>query len=301
MRDPLSYERNADLEREFDILITLLADMITANAAANPNVPAPAWSVDLHVLSMKLFKHFCSIRTLLEPSGFRTRTLPPYAYIDYSSVLALTRTAVENYLVMFWLYSDGDEALREFRHTLWTYSGWRKRSRFVPTLEDLKKDHQEAIANADELWLRVVASPYFQSYSKDDKRRLRKGNWNAGSDWNELAEKAGIHPTYFTSIYPYLSGYTHSDYISCMQMGQAVDLGTQYSFGTASLQISLMMIGHLSHFYADLFPPAKTVLQRPGHALELATKWYIRRDDMAFLYEGLDSAVLTPDSAPRTA
>lgn len=104
------YERSTELEGEFDVLIILMADMITAQARAGyVNVNAPVWSVDLHNL-LKLFKHLCSARALLEPCGFRTPTLPPYGYIDHSSVMVVTRSAIENYLVMHWLHANGDAA-----------------------------------------------------------------------------------------------------------------------------------------------------------------------------------------------
>ncbi|SFQ38520.1 hypothetical protein SAMN03159489_03353 [Pseudomonas sp. NFPP07] len=305
MIDSLTNERSSEVEREFEVLITLMADMIMGHAEANQHVHPPKWALDLHVLSMKLFKHLCSIRTLLKPCGLETGTLPRFGYIDHSSVSALTRTAVENYLVMYWLYSNGDESLREFRHTVWKYCGWKKRSKLVPTIEEAKISHQEAVDTAAELMARIEASPYFKDYSVADKKSLRKGNWSAGSNWNDLAEKAGLHRIYFTSIYPYLSGYTHSDFISCLQIGQAQTLNVQYSLGVASLQISLLMIGHFSHFYAELFPTAKEILEHSGEAFELATKWHIKTDDMAFLYDrvGVDETSPaqeghTPGSAP---
>ncbi|MNG18709.1 hypothetical protein D3C84_1027990 [compost metagenome] len=44
------------------------------------------------------------------------------------------------------------------------------------------------------------------------------------------------------------------------------------------------MIGHFSHFYANLFPAAMAVFDASGEAKELASKWYLRAEDMNFLY-----------------
>ncbi|MPQ71480.1 hypothetical protein GC387_33315 [Pseudomonas sp. MWU12-2323] len=283
------YERSTELEGEFDVLITLVADMITAQARAEcGNVNAPAWSVDLHNLSMKLFKHLCSARTLLEPCGFRTATLSPYGYIDHSSVTVVTRSAIENYLVMHWLYANGDEAIRTFRHNVWVYGGWKKRSKLFASTKEAKIWKQTAIEDAAALLPLVEASPIYQAYHSDRKKQVRQGNWQTGAPWNQLAEEAGLHRTYFASIYPYLSGYVHSDYISSMQIGQAVDISTQYDLAISSIQIGLMVMGHFALFYANLFPAAQAVLDGADAGRELVEKWSLNAEDMDFLYSSED-------------
>ncbi|BBP74203.1 hypothetical protein PHLH7_03070 [Pseudomonas sp. Ost2] len=288
MNSPFMYERNENIESEFEILIRLMSDMITAQAMANSPANPPDWSVHLHVLSMKMFKHLCSVRTLLEACPFGTQTLPRFGYIDHSSVAALTRTAIENYLVMYWLHSEDDQALREFRHMVWMYSGWKKRSKLIPTIDEVLQSHREAIELVTEHWAWIEASPFYALYSKGEQTKLRKGDWSAGTNWNELAVKAGFHRVYFTSIYPYLSGYTHTDFISCLQIGSAISLQAHYDLGIATLQMCIVMIGHFAHFYAGLFPAAKAVFDQSGEAIELATKWHIRAETMAHIYDHLD-------------
>lgn len=300
MNNPFTYERNEKIEGEFEVLIRLMSDMITAQAMTNSPVDAPEWSIHLHVLSTKLFKHLCSVRTLLEACPFGTPTLPRFGYIDHSSVAALTRTAIENYLVMYWLHSEDDQALREFRHVVWVYCGWKKRSKLIPTIDEAVDSHREAIALATEHWTWIKASPFYALYSKGEQAKLRKGDWSAGTNWYELEMKAGFHRVYFTSIYPYLSGYTHTDFISCLQIRSATRLQTHYDLGVATLQMCMVMLGHFTHFYASLFPAAKEVFHRSGTVIELATKWHIRAETMAHIYDHLDLQEPNPDSESRT-
>lgn len=279
------YDRNTEAEKEYEILLTLMADMITAQALSeHGNFNVPAWSADLHNLSKKLFRHLCSARALLEPCGFRTANLPPYSAIDHSSVALVTRSAIENYLVMNWLYAGGDEAIRTFRHNVWEYGGWKKRSKFVATTDEAKIARQKAADDAALLLPMINANPAFQAYHPERKKAIRQGNWQAGTTWNQLAEEAGLHRTYFTSLYPYLSGYAHSDYISSLQVGQAVDLPTQYDLAMFSINIGLMVMGHFALFYAGLFPAAQTVLNRADVGQELVGKWALKAEDMDFLY-----------------
>lgn len=280
------YERNTEAEGEFDLLLTLMADMITGQARSEcGNLNAPAWSVDLHNLSKKLFRHLCSARALLEPCGFSTASLPPYSAIDHSSVALVTRSAIENYLVMHWLFAGGDEGIRTFRHNVWEYGGWKKRSNLVAVTDEAKIARQRALEDAARLLPMISAYPAFQTYHPERKKSIRQGNWQAGTNWNQLAEEAGLHRTYFTSIYPYLSGYAHSDYISSLQIGQAVDLPTQYDLALFSINIGLMVMGHFALFYAGLFPAAQVVLSEASAGLELVEKWSLRAEDMDFLYD----------------
>ncbi|WP_024617737.1 DUF5677 domain-containing protein [Pseudomonas kilonensis] len=287
----MQYLRAEELEREFNILIELMAEMITAQADQHaPTVNNPAWMFSQHDLAKKLFRHMCSARSLLEPSPFRSQTVPPGSFIDHSSMAVLTRSALENYLVMTWLLSGGNESLREFRHNVWEYCGWKKRSKMAATTDDARIAQQRAVADAAALWPVIQSSPHFQSYTESQQVRLRKGSWDVGWHWNDLAVDAGLHKTYFTSYYPFLSGHVHSDFIGTLQSGQAISLADQYMLGSANLQVILMLIGHFARHYASLFPPAKSVLFNAGATREIAEKWNIRAEDMDFLYQ--------PDESP---
>lgn len=55
--------------------------------------------------------------------------------------------------------------------------------------------------------------------------------------------------------------------------------------GSANLQVILMLIGHFSHHYSSLFPPAREVLLNAEGARETAEKWNIRAEDMDYVYK----------------
>jgi len=278
------YSRNAEAESEFEAMLGLMADMITAQGSTPDQDPAPPqWALNLHVLSIKLFKHLGSARTLLEPCPFRTATHAPYGFIDHSSIATVTRAALENYLVMHWLYCEKDPEKREYNHNLWVYGGWKKRSKFIATTAEAEEAKLAAAAQADVLLPLIMKSPYYQGYTKDQQKNVRKGLWDVEWYIRDLATEAGIHIIYFTSIYQHLSGYVHSDYISCLQIGQAKRLEDQYMLGVASLSTSMMILGHFAMFYARLFPAAESILLASPSRI-LVAKWYVRTEDMAFLY-----------------
>lgn len=282
----MPYQRAEELEREFDLLIALMADMITAQAMQHdPTADSPGWMFSQHDLAKKLFRHMCSARTLLEPSPFQSHTIPSRSSIDHSSVAVLTRSSLENYLVMTWLLSGGNESLQEFRHNVWEYCGWKKRSKMAATTDDVETLRQVAEDDAAALWPLIQGSPHFQNYTEPQRKSLRKGDWGAGWNWNDLAVEAGLHRTYFTSTYPFLSGHVHSDFIGALQNGQAVTLEDQYMLGSGHLVVIVMLLGHFAHHYASVFPPAKNVLLDAGEVRVIAEKWNLRAEDMDFLYQ----------------
>lgn len=282
----MPYQRMEELEREFGLLIALMGDMINAQAMQyDPTANHPSWMFSQHNLAKKLFRQMCSARSLLEPSPFRNQTIPPRSFIDHSSVATLTRSSLENYLVMTWLLSGGNESMQEFRHNIWEYCGWKKRSKMAATTGDARIARQVAEDDAAALWPLIQSSPHYQNYSEHHQKRLRKGDWGTGWHWNDLAVEAGLHETYFTSIYPFLSGHVHSDFIGALQNGQAVTLEDQYMLGSGYLQVITMLTGHFAHHYSSLFPPAKSVLLHAGEVREIAEKWNFRAEDMDFLYQ----------------
>ncbi len=281
----MPYERMEELEREFGLLISLMAEMITAQAMQHdPTAPIPGWMFSQHNLAKKLFRQMCSARSLLEPSPFQNQNIPPRSFIDHSSVAVLTRSSLENYLVMTWLLSGGNKSLQEFRHNVWEYCGWKKRSKMAATTDDARAARETAEEDIAALWPLIQNSLHFQNYAESQRERVRKGDWGVGWHWNDLAVDAGLHKTFFTSIYPFLSGHVHSDFIGALQNGQAITLEDQYMLGSGNLQVILMLAGHFAHHYASLFPPAKNVLFHAGETREIAEKWNFRADDMDFLY-----------------
>ena len=55
---------------------------------------------------------------------------------------------------------------------------------------------------------------------------------------------AGIHPRYFDQTYNHLSGFSHSSYISAMQISQARDMHTQLHMAQTCLQMALFYTAH---------------------------------------------------------
>lgn len=269
------HKRREDLEGQFDLMMNLMAGMIDAQSG-QPGEPQATTDHAVHSLAIKLFMHLRSARTLIDPSE--------HGYIDHASIAVLTRSSIECFLVMNWLNADGDHSLQTFRYDVWHYAGMKKRSKLYAADEYTKARRQHASDLCKSLLVRIESSEHYARFSDNQKKSIRKGNWDAGWHWNDLAVAAGLHHIYFTTIYSYLSGYAHSDFISSLQIQQAVQVETQYELALSGVQHGLIMLAHLCHLYARVFPAAQSVLDADKISIKIVKKWYLRAADMDFVY-----------------
>lgn len=269
------HKRREDLEGQFDVMMNVMAGMIDAQSC-QPGEPQPTRDYAIHSLAIKLFMHLRSAKTLIAPSE--------HGYIDHASIAVLTRSSIECFLVMNWLNADGDHSLQTFRYDVWHYAGMKKRSKLYAADDYTKARRQNASDICETLLVQIESSEHYSHYSADQKRSIRKGNWDTGWHWNDLAVAAGLHRIYFTTIYSYLSGYVHSDFISSLQIQQAVQVETQYELALGGVQNGLIILAHLCQLYARVFPAAQSVLDSDNISAEIVKKWYLRADDMDFVY-----------------
>ena len=96
--------------------------------------------------------------------------------------------------------------------------------------------------------------------------------------------RAGFHRSYFDNVYGYLCGYSHSNYISAMQTGQAQDLPTQARMSEAGIQIGTHIMAHFIHLYASTFSPASDILNA-SESRQIAAFWHFKSDDMNPIYD----------------
>jgi hypothetical protein len=112
-----------------------------------------------------------------------------------------------------------------------------------------------------------------------------KGEWKVGISWTDLGIEAGFHEKYFRNIYSYLCGYSHSSYISALQVGQANSVDIQKSLTRAILGIGVVIMAHYAFTYSRFFKRTEEVLSSNSEARRIAEKWRLGPNDMGPIYE----------------
>lgn len=270
-----------DIEQDFDALMELMI-LIINSRFNSPITPGMEFLNDIQTLSLKLFKQLCSTKTISTGCVFQSKTGSAYEFIDQGSVSILARASVETFLTLHWLFS-GDVELSRFRHRIWQYAGLQDRVDHTATSDEGRAKQASAREQQAELLPLIQSSDHLKAYTAKQIDQLLKGNWRVGWSWGEEAERAGFHRKYFDNAYGYLCGYSHSSYISAMQIGQAQDLPTQARMTDAGLQISVHIMSQFIHLYASTFSPAADILNA-SESRQIARFWHFKSEDMNPIY-----------------
>lgn len=183
---------------------------------------AEDWKIDGDRLALKYGTNLLSVAYLLEGTK---PTVSNYNgsinFIDYHSIMAIARSALETYLTFYYIFADptvSDEE-KQYRYTLWELSSLGNRQRFTtfsPAMRAALANDQQRI---DALILEVVNSSFFDSLSTSGKtmRAVTNGrsriDWKPDGGWRALAVVANLNERFFDDAYNLLSAVSHSDQV----------------------------------------------------------------------------------------
>lgn len=221
------------LNADYSTLLDLFIDLVQSQAGS-PITTNDEWWNDAQTLSIKLFRHLVSMQTLAAGASAECNHDQIVHFIDHASVKVIARAALETYLVFYHIYGC-DQELAKFRHKTWRLGGLTDRQKFHASTEAHKKKLAKEKQQIENLRIEIEALPQFQSYSTRQQAKLLGGEWKIGMSWTDLGNEAGFHEKYFNNIYSYLCGYSHSSYISALQVSQAKSVETQKNLTEAIL------------------------------------------------------------------
>lgn len=276
-----------DLDGDFSALIELMSSMVDARAGSSI-AHGMGWLNDIQTLSIKLFKQLCSTKSLAGGCVFKSATGKSIEFIDQGSVSILARASVETFLTLHWIFGCPTDK-SQFRHALWQYAGLNDRVNLNTSSEEGRVKQADAKAQQAELLRFIEGSPLLTEYTVREIKELKKGNWRVGWSWGSEAVRAGFHKLYFDNVYSHLCGYSHSNYISAMQIGQAQSIADQSKLASAGIQISIHILAHFIHLYASTFSQAADLLAA-SPAKPIADLWHFKAEDMNFVFEREKSA-----------
>jgi hypothetical protein len=244
-----------------------------------------AWLNGAQVLAKKLFLHLVSMSVLAKGSTVQTAGKSPIFFVDHGSVKVVARAAFETYLVFFYLFGPTDRTLGQFRHKTWVLGGLADRQRFYATTQHGREVLAREKPQIEKLQSEIFASPQINDYTEKQRNKLLAGEWRVGKGWADLGVQAGFHKKYFSNIYGYLCGYSHSSYLSALQVAQAQTIEDQQSLTEAILGIGIVLMAHFAFSYTETFVDAKAVLYSNADANRVAEKWRFGPEDMASIYD----------------
>jgi hypothetical protein len=268
---------------DYSTLLDLFIRLVESQAGKEIQ-PGAEWLNDAQVLATKLFRHLVSMQTLASGATVEHDGIPAVFFVDHASVKVVARAALETYLVFFYLYGNSNRSLCDFRHKTWCLGGLIDRQQFHVSTEQGREVLASEKTRIEELRANIEASPEFLGYSDKQRRKLLEGEWRIGIGWADLGVSAGFHQKYFKDVYAYLCGYSHSSYLSALQVGQAQSIEEQQMLTRAILGVGVVLMAHFAFTYSVAFDSASGVLSADPVARRVAEKWRFGPVDMAVIY-----------------
>ena len=268
---------------EYNELLNLVFDIVQAKAG-EPLTESNEWQNHAQVLSGKFFKHMLSARHLYEGDSFFSSSGFDLEYVDYSSVSAIVRAALENYLALHWLYLATDEETCKYRVKTWEFCGLIDRSKMFVSDPASKLKLEAESKLMDEYKKELLQDKNFNEETIHNQKKILKGDWRAGRKWGDFAVSAGIHRIYFNDIYKHLCGHSHANYISALQVRDASRLEVQSALSASTLQIGCLIMAHYAFEYSAAFLKSDVILKSKRDRYEIADKWRVGVEDQNRLY-----------------
>ena len=270
---------------DYSVLLHLFVRLVEAQAGTKVE-EGEAWLNDAQTLSLKLFRHLVSMQKMAEGVTVLGEDLPSIHFVDHASIKVVARAALETYLVFYYLYGNSDRTLSEVRHKTWRLGGLTDRQSFHASTDEHQDQINRERLTVEALKAEIEVSPKLKNYTSKQRAKLLSGEWRIGHGWADLSAHAGFHEKYFKNVYGYLCGYSHSSYLSALQVGEASQsMEDQKQLSNAILGVGVFIMAHFSFTYSQLFTTAKQAFSTSPSAKAVAEKWRFGPEDMAVIYD----------------
>lgn len=273
-------------QEDYVKLLELYARVVEATKGL-PIPPDKGWRAYPGPLSVKLFMHLASIFYLVSGTKLPGLAGVDIHFIDHPSIKVITRSAVETYLALHYLFVSPDSPQeRDFRCKIWELSGLWERQRFTVTDPQNKAKLAAEKVQVDRLKTEIESHLLYQKLDKDERRKALRGEWKLKRQWVDLAKLAGFNETYFNMLYRYLCSYSHADSLSALQIDDAYDKRVQYDLAVTCLKVGLILMSELVFAFTKLFPETSATLDSHPDLKHKAEVWRLDAEEMARFYQG---------------
>lgn len=163
--------------------------------------------------------------------------------IDTPSIFILTRSIIETFLTLEYLYFDNvSDSEKDFRFKLWRVSGYMSRQVFTDEVSDIHKvklkQEQELI---NEIKSTIKDNPLYTTLKSNDLWKLDKFGLPRLKSWGNLIEVSRLKSDLFKKMYNLYSNYAHSEYISMIQINEG-NLSKDNLYNISLAEMALLLI-----------------------------------------------------------
>lgn len=250
----ISTDIKKNIEKEFDMIINAsieIGNLIIGNQISQEN----QFVYLAEGLGQKIINHTLTVRYLF--NGYQLGNIKHLfePKVDYSSIIVLTRAALETYLTLNYVFvAEGNEEKKQFRFLCWDLAGYIERSNFHATsIEHITRKQNEALS-IESIRKHLIKNPYFNTLAISEQKKAIKGEWRLNYKWHDLATKAGFNKDYFIHQYKFLCSYAHASRLSVIQIQQSKTFEQQKEMATSAIGILMVVLAKHMHDYIEIMP-----------------------------------------------
>ena len=208
----LSEKKVVSQAEELRILIQSLIDILDSVGTVDVK---KKHRIYISTFIRKIVYHSLSLHHLSKGSILNTKQ-KDVIIIDASTCFIVTRALIETYITFNHMYiQPKTEEEQFFRFKLWEISGFIPRQTLNPLHGTTYKDEEKA--TIDKLKIALESDPFYETLSRDQKKRLDKYGLPRILGWKELIKECGFDDK-IVNGYSHFSQYTHSDYFAMQQV-----------------------------------------------------------------------------------
>ncbi|MDB5256789.1 MAG: hypothetical protein JWM14_1484 [Chitinophagaceae bacterium] len=245
-------------------LINILGDLV--DSLADAKIKIPEWKYHLQTLVNKIIFTSTSINQLTHGYNIQSFKDPKLKFkvIDYPSIYILTRSLIENYVTLCYIYNNKlEEGEKLFRFKLWQVSGLLTRQNFSDPKGDFNIEKKEEEAEIiQKILLEIEQMDEFKNLEKRKLNQLKNYGLHRVDSWHKLIDESNLKQPLFSNTYSFFSDYAHSEYLSILQIGQSsLNYNDNNTISNAKMALAhvRMIIALCVKFYISNYKTAEIV------------------------------------------
>jgi len=180
--------------------------------------------------------------------------------VDVTSIHIICRSLFENFLTIFYLFSEKkeNEEIIKCRNLIYEISGLGKRQILPATTEFAMKQKENEAAIIISLKDALLNNQEFQNLNLRFKKKVLEGPVQLIPakifSWKKLFEISALDNNFFLNSWGIYSNYAHSEYYSIMQLkGLMAENDKLNLFTTNAVKSQIMLTSHLITELCGLF------------------------------------------------
>lgn len=215
------YEHKNNVEYSKIVLKKIEVLMELMDSLFQEKIQIPNWQIWAESLIIKFSFHSVSMIKMFDGIELPVKRNGKHPVVlDEPSIIILFRVILENYLTFSYLYCNkiSDEE-KQFRLAVWRYSGINQRANFEISTDEAKTKQANEKNFLTQLKKEIEESNFFNSFNAGDKKLILKGvKPRLFNSWMDIVRASGLRERFFKNLYGYKSNYSHSEFISALQI-----------------------------------------------------------------------------------